>query len=371
MNTPQEFAALLAALRRLPGDGGGAALATLTRTAGSTFRRAGARMLVLADEAEDGNGIVRGLSAGCPEQDIAMRAREALKDGSGARVLRYDREHNGDVLMEMGCAGELEVLIEPFATRADWAFALGVEAVLASRRSGVLATLYMFDGRLLERPTHWLWSDGEICVDEILQAAITGPLGETARDLPVRHKPSVLSLETGAGRAEVLIERLEPPNAAWIFGVNASSLALARLLDQLGWQVTVIDHREVATESPELLGTVQRQWCPTEASAATLPLDARGFAVVMTHNLERDIAYLQVLRDAPLAYIGAVGARRRAAKLFDATGLDATRLRAPCGLDVGSETPEEIALAIAAEMLSVANGTGGGALSAIDAPIHR
>lgn len=370
MNTPQEFSALLAALRRLPGDGGGAALATLTRTAGSTFRRAGARMLVLADETE--GGIVRGLSAGCPEQDIAMRGREAMRAGSGARLLRYDRDHNGDVLIEMGCAGELEVLIEPFTARADWRFALSVEEVLQSRRSGVLATWYSQEGRILERPSHWLWSDGEVCVDEIKQVALTDALREAAANLPTRHKPSVLTIDTTAARhAEVLIERLEPPNAAWIFGVNAASLALARLLDHLGWQATVIDHREVATESPELLAGVRRHWCPTEAAAESLPIDPRSFAVVMTHNLERDIAYLQALREAPLAYIGAVGARRRAAKLFEATGLDATRLRAPCGLDVGSETPEEIALAIAAEMLSVANGTGGGALSTIDAPIHR
>jgi xanthine/CO dehydrogenase XdhC/CoxF family maturation factor len=326
-------------------------------------------MLVLANDQDDG-GIVRGLSAGCPEQDIAMRAREAMQAGA-ARVLRYDRDHNGDVLIEMGCAGELEVLIEPFASARDWRFAVSVEAVLQSRRSGVLATWYTHDGRTLAKPAHWLWSDGEVLVDEILLDAITSPLTVAARDLPARHKPSVLALQTEAGTVEVLLERLEPPNAAWIFGVNAGSLALARLLGSLGWQATVIDHREVASESSELLGGVQRRWCPTESAAAELPLDARSFAVVMTHNLERDIAYVQAIRSAPLAYIGAVGARRRAAKLFEATGLDASRLHAPCGLDIGSETPEEIALAIAAEMLSVANGTGGRALSTIDVPIQR
>lgn len=367
MNTPHEFAALLTALRALPGAGGGAALATLTRTAGSTFRRAGARMLVVGDGA---HGIVRGLSAGCPEQDIAMRARDAMRDGA-ARVLRYDRDHNGDVLLEMGCAGELEVLVEPFASAHDWQFARAVDELLRSRRSGVLATWYARDGRTLTRPAHWLWADGARVLDEIELDAITVALRDTASTLPARHKPSVLALDTQVGAVEVLIERIEPPNAAWIFGVNAGSLALARLLDSLGWQATVVDHREVATEAHDLLTGVNRRWCAREADAAHLPFDARSFAVLMTHNLERDIAYLQALRDVPLAYLGAVGARRRAAKLFEATGLDASRLRSPCGLDIGSETPEEIALAIAAEMLSVANGTGGRMLSTIDVPIHR
>ena len=367
MNTPQEFAALLSALRALPGAGGNAALATLTRTAGSTFRRAGARMLIVGDGA---HGIVRGLSAGCPEQDIAMRAREAMHEGT-ARVLRYDRDHNGDVLVEMGCAGELEVLIEPFTSAHDWRFALAVDELLRARRSGVLATWYARDGQTLTRPAHWLWADGARVLDEISLEAITVPLRDAASKLPARHKPSVLTLETEVGVVEVLIERIEPPNAAWIFGVNASSLSLARLLDSLGWQATVVDHREIATEAHELLAGVSRHWCAREADAAHLPFDARSFCVLMTHNLERDIAYLQALRDVPLAYLGAVGARRRAAKLFEATGLDATRLRSPCGLDIGSETPEEIALAIAAEMLSVANGTGGRMLSTIDVPIHR
>ena len=365
MNTPQEFAALLAALRVLPIDGAGAALATLTRTSGSTFRRAGARMLVHAD-----GSLVRGLSAGCPEQDIAQRAREALQ-AREARVLRYDRDHNGDVLMEMGCGGELEVLVEPFAARADWIFAEIADDILHSRRSGVLATLYAMDGQAIVRPRHWLWSDGTVRLDEIADDEATAALLDTAVALPPRHKPSVIGVNTARGTADVLVERLLPPNAAWIFGVNASALALARLLSQLGWQACVIDHREIASESTELLDGAQRLHCPPNAVRQALALDARSFAVVMTHNLERDIEYLQALRDAPVAYLGAVGARRRAARLFEATGLDASRLRTPAGLDIGSETPEEIALAIAAEMLAVANATDGGSLSTIDAPIHR
>jgi xanthine/CO dehydrogenase XdhC/CoxF family maturation factor len=90
----------------------------------------------------------------------------------------------------------------------------------------------------------------------------------------------------------------------------------------------------------------------------------------MTHKLDTDIAYLQVLRDVPVAYLGAIGSRTRAAKLYEATGLAPPRLRAPAGLDVGSETPEEIALAIAAEIVAVSTGHGGGALSAIGSPIH-
>ena len=347
MNTPQEFAPLLAGLRGLP-HATGAALATLTRTSGSTFRRAGARMLVYGD-----GRIVRGLSAGCPEQDIVARALEAIS-ADHARILRYDREQGFDTLMEMGCGGELEVLIEPLRESSDWRFAELVDQTLQARRSGVLATLFSRDGVCLARPQRWLWSD-TVLLNEIADAHIDAQLTELASALPVRHKPSVRAYATDHGIVEVMIERLLPPCAALLFGVNASSRALARVLEQLGWVVRVIDHREIA---------------PDQVRAA-LHFDARSFAVVMTHNLERDIDYLCALRDAPLAYLGAVGARRRAARLFEASGLSSEQLRTPAGLDIGSETPEEIAIAIAAEMLAVANGTSGGALSATHEPIHR
>lgn len=348
MNTPQEFAALLAALRDLPLQRPDAALVTLTRTLGSTFRRAGARMLVHGD-----GRIVRGLSAGCPEQDIAARAREAIIAGE-ARVLRYDREHGHDVMIEMGCGGEIEVLVEPVRSAGDWAFAERVAAVLDARNTGVLATLFRVDGACLPQSRHWMFSASVLC-DEFEDAGLSAALAAHLQRVPASGKPYVVTLPCRSGLAELFIDPLQPPCAAVLIGNNASATALARLLGQLGWVVHALDPRQV----------------PPAKVGGDFRLDARSFAVVMTHNLEQDIAYLRALRDAPLAYLGAVGARKRAAKLMEATGLTPDRLRAPAGLDIGSETPEEIALAIAAEMLSVANGTAGGMLSATREPIHR
>lgn len=364
MNTPQEFAPLLAGLRTLP-CAQGAALATLLRTRGATFRRAGARMLVYGD-----GRILRGLSAGCPEQDIAARAREAIV-ADAARIVRYDREHGYDALLEMGCGGELEVLIEPLREAVDWAFAEQVDRVLQARESGVMATLFARAGHCLARPRRWLWSPG-LQVDALDDADLSMQLREHAARLPARSAPRVLTLASKQGQAEVLLERLLPPCAALLFGINASALALARVLTQLGWGVRLINHAgDDDSANLPLPAGAERLHCPPTQVSATLTMDARTFAVVMTHNLERDLDYLRALRDAPLAYLGAVGARRRAAQLIEVAAGSRTPLRSPAGLDIGSETPEEIAIAIAAEMLAVANGTGGGPLCATQAPIHR
>ncbi|MGQ0701341.1 MAG: XdhC family protein [Panacagrimonas sp.] len=363
MNTPQEFAPLLAGLRTLP-SASGAALATLTRTSGSTFRRAGARMLVYGD-----GRVVRGLSAGCPEQDIVARAREAIA-ADAARVVRYDREQGFDTLLEMGCGGELEVLIEPLRTAADCRFAEVIDTCLQARRCGVLATIFSLDGTCLPRPRRWIGSQ-ELLFDELQDPELSQQVGELAASLTARDKPTTRSFVTKHGRVEALIEHLQPVCAALLFGVNASALALARTLAQLGWTVTLIDHRAERPPNESLPDGVRWLQCPAGQVATALQFDHRTFAVVMTHNLERDIEYVHALRTAPLAYLGAIGARRRAASMFEATGLRAPQLRAPAGLDIGSETPEEIALAIAAEMLAVANDTSGGALSATREPIHR
>ena len=101
-----------------------------------------------------------------------------------------------------------------------------------------------------------------------------------------------------------------------------------------------------------------------------LAFDTRSFAVVMTHNLGRDIDYLRALGSTPLAYLGSLGSRSRAQRLYEGSGLSPEQLRAPAGLDLGSETPEEIALAISAEILAVTSGRRAESLSRTAGPIH-
>ena len=371
MNTPQEFAPLLAGLRALPPVDSGAALVTLTRTRGATFRRAGARMLAYAD-----GRILRGLSAGCPEQDIAARAREAIQTGD-ARLLRYDREHGYDTLLEMGCGGELEVLIEPLRGADDWAFAEQIDTLLEARGEGAMATLFARDGACLARPRRWLDSSSQQR-DELQDPALTDRLREyLARpSATVPATARVIQLSDSRGRsAELLLERLSPPCAALLFGLNATALALAGVLAGLGWRVGIVDHAQASLppSAPPvpLPAGVSHLHCAPSATEHGLHFDRRSFAVVMTHNLQRDIEYLQALRKAPLAYLGAVGARKRARQLQELMRDSLTPLRSPAGLDIGSETPEEIALAIAAEMLAAANGTSGLPLSSVESPIHR
>ncbi len=366
MNTPQEFGVLLEGFKRLQSSGfaGGAALATLTRTHGSTFRRAGARMLVCGD-----GTIVRGLSGGCPEADIIARAHDVIGAGT-ARIVRYDRENGLDALIELGCGGELEVLIEPLARASDLGFVGAVEQCLGSRHPGFLATAFTCNGAVLgPRPQRLVWS-GETLHDEFGDARFAAALIEHAGTAANGKRPHVQDFDSAQGPVDVLFETLLPPYAAVLIGVNAASLALARIGRGLGWDVTLVDHRDDPQPAAALAPGASLVSAQPAQLARRVSLDNRSFAVVMTHNIERDIEYLRALLPAPLAYIGAIGSRQRARKLLDGCGALPPRVHAPAGLDLGSETPEEIALAIAAEILAVSTGRGGTPLSASAGPIH-
>jgi xanthine/CO dehydrogenase XdhC/CoxF family maturation factor len=204
--------------------------------------------------------------------------------------------------------------------------------------------------------------------DEAGDAAFTALLG---RELATRDTlaPRLETIGEGPLRGEVLIERLMPPLALLAVGVNATSLALSRLALGLGWEVTLIEHRMNHPPEPGIdLGPVRCFHLNPADLRQQLMLDARTLAVVMTHDLQCDIGYLNALAAAALGYLGAIGSRSRARKLREAC--PAPGLRVPAGLDLGAETPEEIAVAIMAEMLAVAAGRGAAPLHATAGPMH-
>ncbi len=362
--TPHEFTDLHAGLQRLQAGGfvGGAALATLVQTRGPVFRRAGARMLVLGD-----GSVVRGLSAGCPEADIIARSHEVIADGR-ARLLRYDREHGYDTLLELGCGGEMEILLAPLKDADDLRFAAAVAESLQQRADGLLFTVFARGDSCLDKPRHLVWA-GKVLLDELGDPQLSASLLTQYQSAAALPTVQFQELATSQGKLQVLIECLRPPLRLVLIGVNTTTLALTRLGRSMGWQICVVDHRD-DTPIPALADGTERLRATPQTFSQRVPCDARTAVVVMTHNLERDIDYLQVLASQPLAYLGALGSRIRAAKMHAAIKSTTVPLHAPAGLDIGSETPEEIALAIAAEIQASVNGHTGGHLSASDGPIH-
>lgn len=363
MNVAQEFDPLYRAARALPLETGvvGAVLATITQTRGSTFRRAGASMLVLR-----GGSLVCELSGGCPQRDIVWRAQQVMDSGEAQRV-SYGRDANYDVMLETGCGGELEVLIEPLRNAADLQFFDAIARLRELRRHGVLATVYAVDGDPLSpRPLRLVQGEGLSWSNidgDAMRLHVETALAPMQRAAAATNQ----RLDIGGHHYDILVEPLRPPHALVVIGDGVGARMLGDLSLQLGWHTTLVDPAQAGGDSGD---GIRRLALSARALANQVVFDAMTSAVVMTHRLERDLDYLTALLDTPVGYIGAIGSRQRAAQIAAALPRSDARLHMPAGLDVGSETPQEIALAVAAEILAIRNGKQGGLLSQTRTPIH-
>ena len=257
-------------------------LATLVRTSGSTYRRAGARAVITQEGATCGL-----VSGGCIERDLRERMAEWMHDFT-PRVITYDSTTDADLVFGsgLGCRGTLELFIEPFD---------------AARQPGIAA--FQWNGN---EPVVWT---------------------------------------TRFEDRELLVEVIHPPRTIAVFGNGADVEPVIAIAERLGFRVA-------------------RAFQP-----------APDAALVMTHNFLKDAELLEALLPTNIPYVGVLGPKKRGADLVAHLSPEARahagRLRSPMGLDLGGETPEEIALSILAEVQTVLNARDGGALQDRDAPIHQ
>jgi xanthine/CO dehydrogenase XdhC/CoxF family maturation factor len=283
-----------------------------------------------------------------------------------AQLVHYNRDTNYDVLIEMGCGGELDVLIEPVLGDADIAYLDALEHCLDTRRIGSMATVFAYgDGTIYPRPQRRIVNGHGTLFDNTNDAAIAAMLDERMATLSARVQLAELS-----GAASALLERLRPKPALVLIGANVGVRAMADLALTLNWQVTVVDTDAGRLAAMALPEQVMTQVAGPTGARERLKLDAFTAVVVMTHRYELDVEYLNALGDASLAYAGAIGSRDRARRMNDALDGQFDQLHVPAGLDIGSDTPEEIALAVIAEIVATFNAREGRRLSDTSGPIH-
>ena len=166
---------------------------------------------------------------------------------------------------------------------------------------------------------------------------------------------------------QVFIETITPPIKLLLFGAGYDALPLINFAKEIGWNVTVIDHRAAFANAERLPEADEIIVSGSEDVHNEIFEDENSVAVIMTHNYERDREILRRLLYSKCLYIGALGPKNRAEKLLEEIGEDFTneqleKLHAPVGLDIGADTPETIALSIVAEINGVLAGRNGGFL---------
>ena len=334
-----ELTAILDAIERLAARGEGMALATIVATRGSTYRRAGARLLVPAEGEPIGN-----ISGGCLEGDVARIGREVLATGE-PRTVSFDLTADDDAVWGygLGCNGSFELYVEPTPGAVESAGAL--RAALAGEPTVLSTTIA---GRRIG--TRWSGTDGAAA------AAL---------------RDGIPRVEEAAGE-RIFHEPMLPPLHLVVCSAGHDAVPLVRQAAELGWRVTVADVRRQLLTPERFPGAAGFVDADPERAAEAIEPDGRTAVILMSHNYLRDIAYLRSFLDTPVAYLGALGPRGRTEQMLAEIGRSEAidRIHAPAGLDIGAEGPEEVGRAIVAEILAATRGRSGGPLRDRRGPIH-
>ena len=309
-------------------------LCLVVHSTGSTYRKAGALALVAAD------GSRRGvISGGCLEADLESAATSALKEGR-PRLAIYDTRDEDDELFGSGsgCRGRIQVLLLPVISGARHALC---EALLsADRAHEVLKAAIVTRGRNL----------GGGCAWSASRETALAPRFDAVRAVK-DHAPGEYPL---ADESLCAVLCVPPSPRLMLLGAGPEAPALIRMAGELGWGVTIADHREAPLRARG--ARAERVICapPAEALAA---VDAERFdaCIVMTHTAANDRAALAALARRNDPFVGLLGPPGRRDALLGALDPAAraaltSRLHAPVGLNLGAYGPEALALSICAEL---------------------
>lgn len=332
MKNWQETQQIITRLTHLLDAGVPAALATIVRIQGSTYRRPGAKLLIETDGRMMGN-----VSGGCLEEDVRETALAVMASGE-PRSVHYDTSDAEDKVwgMGLGCNGQVDVFIQPITADVH-------RAVLSDA-----------DARL----------EGDNAF--VLRIGLTG--AEAGR---ISIEASAEPLPDTHCEASVFVERLLPPPTLLVCGAGDDALPLVRMANEIGFRVVVADHRSAYLTSdrfPDARRCVRIR--PDDDVEEGLLTD-RTLAVVKTHAQRYDGAWVERLVASPVPYIGLLGPKERREDIMKQIDPEAhPRIYGPVGLDIGGEGPEQVAVSILAETLSVWNNRSAGYLRDRNKAIH-
>ncbi len=346
------------------------ALATVINVRGSTPREVGAKMIVRDD------GQFGTIGGGCGEAEVFRKARLLLDEGQGARLTEVDLTGDFDQQEIGSCGGIMDVFIDRWSPQADLAIARKLADSVEHSRAAALLTLIDPGAR----------NEAVAGVKAVINPADRTPAGELSglsnealahlAERAADAVPGLLEIDAnGSLRAVVRIESsgaprvfIDPVTGAQrliIAGGGHIAVPLATLGSVLGFHVTVIDDRASFANRERFPSADKIIVKPFKAALESLRLDRHCYVISVTrgHSFDEEVVRTALRQQTNLAegqagcFIGMIGSRRRVRAMlarleeegFAHRLLD--EIHAPLGLDIGAETPEEIAISIIAEII--------------------
>lgn len=350
-----------------------AALATVVRVEGSSYRRTGARMLVMDD------GVwIGGISGGCLEGDALKRARLAIAKSSPS-VITYDTTTDDphQIGVGLGCNGVIDVLFTPL----DFDNPHNPVEVLKScmnarRQTHVLITITGLQGQWphIKAGTVIQYHNRQ-SISLLANSMIENLLDENIQSRIAKGISAPFRLEDNQGQTlDAFIEILPPEIHLIMWGHQYDVFPLIRLVKEMGWRATVVANplkvnNKIGKLADEIIA-------PEQFNNALI--DSHTAIVLMSHDYKTDKANLPRALTTVSPYVGMLGPRVRSEKIWrelaeegsPLSDTDMERIHAPVGLDIGAVSPEEIALSLIAEIRAAFSNRDGTYLRLRQSTIH-
>ncbi|PKG99657.1 XdhC family protein [Paraglaciecola sp. MB-3u-78] len=310
-------------------------LATIIETDGSSYRKAGAMMLI-----NDMGQYFGLLSGGCLESDIMRQARRCW-DNQRNRIIEYDMREEEDLAWQLGigCGGMVRILLQPVHANNDYLKLDALNSYLEQRQK----------------------AEYHQQIDEGIPSNKVLPIDEKSQTLGTSAQVT--------GSANVFVQLLSPAPLLAVFGAGVDAKPLVSIAAELGWQVLLIDPRvgyakaEFFTKANQII----RQ--SLDDLYGTTWLSQIDAALVLTHNIKLDAAALKLVQSSSAKYVGLLGPTHRTDRVLDIAKLTRNDLSKPLanpvGLRLGGELPESIALSMLAEVHAVLENADGLSISGV------
>jgi xanthine dehydrogenase accessory factor len=369
----KEIKAIVEAYEKIDREIINAALATVVRVEGSSYRREGARMLVMD------NGIwVGGISGGCLEGDALKRARLSITKAEPS-VITYDTTQDDayQIGAGLGCNGIIDVLFTPlnFQNKNNPVEVLK-SCLQANRQTHVLITITHIEGKwsFIKPGDTLLYKNPEslkVFEDDIVSKQLQEKIDKQNKS----NKSAIHHIELSGKKISLFLEIIPPEIHLILMGHQYDVYPLARLSKEIGWRVTMISNplktnKKNLDAVDEVLHTDQPDNIKADDYTAIL---------LISHDFKTDKLNLVKALHTGAGYIGMLGPKTRAEKIFreleqenkTVSEKDSMRIYAPAGLDIGALSPEEIALSLTAEVRAVFSKREGGFLKLRQTTIHE
>lgn len=351
-------------------------LATVVHVEGSSYRRAGARMLV-----DEYGNITGAISGGCLEGDALRKALHALHQQKN-KLVTYDTSDEDDAVIgaQLGCNGIIQVLFEPLDYEDEQNPCELLKKVINQKNPLAIVVQFNLNKSKDQKGTTFIISEnsevfgrkpeGELFNIILKQAWFT-------LENKIHHFAEYL---IGEEIHHIFIQNYQPPVKLIIVGAGNDAQIMAQQADLLGWDVIVTDGRPTHANKDRFTSSCQIIVSKPEQTLENIQLDNRSCFVLMSHNYNYDLAVLKLLlAEKTIPYIGILGPLKKYQRMLEDLAKEGLELKsealnkihAPVGLEIGAETPAEIGLSILAEIQTVLSGKAGRSLREKSSSIHE